>query len=359
MAVAVLLVSAAALVVLWVWIDSLRFADLDKRATAHLEAVKVASAIAVGGGGLFALYLAARRQRTQELELELRREELHGRDLDAAERRVTELYAKAADQLDSDKAPVRLAGLFGLDRLADDNPRHRQMVIDLVCAYLRMPHSSDDVKPDAEAEEREVRLAAQRMLAKRARPDLDPVTGVPRSLAWWSEIHEFNLSRARLIDFDLSGCRLGKADFTSATFVGTATFEKTEFRGETTFARAEFTGEVDFTAAVFLREASFERTGFRELAELDYARFQDHVDFFKTQWSSGAWFARARFDKSTEFGDALFAGACFFNGAAFHGPASFAATSFEGRADFDKAAFAQPASFDSAMFKFPVDLGTI
>lgn len=41
-AVAVLLVSAAALVVLWVWIDSLRFADVDKRATAHLEAVKVA-----------------------------------------------------------------------------------------------------------------------------------------------------------------------------------------------------------------------------------------------------------------------------------------------------------------------------
>jgi hypothetical protein len=109
--VAVLLVSAAALVVLWVWIDSLRFADVDKRATAHLEAVKVASAIAVGGGGLFALYPAARRQRAQELELDLRRAEVQARDLDAEERRIMESCTKAADQLGSDKAPVRLAGM--------------------------------------------------------------------------------------------------------------------------------------------------------------------------------------------------------------------------------------------------------
>ena len=45
---------------------------------------------------------------------------------DAAERRVTELYNAAAEQLDSDKAPVRLTALYTLERLANDNPRHRQ-----------------------------------------------------------------------------------------------------------------------------------------------------------------------------------------------------------------------------------------
>jgi len=37
---------------------------------------------------------------------------------DATERRITELYTKAADQLGSEKAPVRLAGLQALQRLA-------------------------------------------------------------------------------------------------------------------------------------------------------------------------------------------------------------------------------------------------
>jgi hypothetical protein len=32
----------------------------------HIEALKVASDIVIGGGGLFVLYLAVRRQRTQE-----------------------------------------------------------------------------------------------------------------------------------------------------------------------------------------------------------------------------------------------------------------------------------------------------
>jgi len=37
---------------------------------------------------------------------------------DAAERRITELYTKAADQLGSDEAPVPLAGLDAKERLA-------------------------------------------------------------------------------------------------------------------------------------------------------------------------------------------------------------------------------------------------
>jgi hypothetical protein len=58
---------------------------------------------------------------------------------DAAERRITELYTKAADQLGSAKAPVRLAGLYALERLAQGNPTHRQTIVDVICAYLWMP----------------------------------------------------------------------------------------------------------------------------------------------------------------------------------------------------------------------------
>jgi hypothetical protein len=55
-------------VLLWQWVNDLQLPQ-DKRATALLDVVKLTASIAVGGGGLFALYLAARRQRTQELEL--------------------------------------------------------------------------------------------------------------------------------------------------------------------------------------------------------------------------------------------------------------------------------------------------
>jgi hypothetical protein len=161
-AVVVLLAAAAALIMLWQWIDGLALADAEKKATAQMDAVKVAASVAVGGG-LFALYLAARRQRTQELELAARHAELAQRDrvqahaeyiaetnrlhaervaadarVDAEARRITELYLKASEQLGSDKAPVRMAGLYALERLAQDNRGQRPTVVNVICAYLRM-----------------------------------------------------------------------------------------------------------------------------------------------------------------------------------------------------------------------------
>ena len=65
-------------------------------------------------------------------------------EFDATQRRVTDLYTKAADQLGSDKAAVRLAGLYALERLAQGNPSHRQTIVDVICAYLRMPYMPPD-----------------------------------------------------------------------------------------------------------------------------------------------------------------------------------------------------------------------
>jgi hypothetical protein len=60
---------------------------------------------------------------------------------------VTELYTKAADQLGSDKAPVRLAGLYALERLAQDNPSQRQTIVNVICAYLQMPYTTPEATP--------------------------------------------------------------------------------------------------------------------------------------------------------------------------------------------------------------------
>ena len=117
--------------------------------------------MAAGTGGAFALLLAFRRQRSTEIiaaeTREAREREHEQRDRaadaseqDAAERRITDLYTKAADQLGSSKAPVRLAGLHALERLAQNTPDQRQAIVDVICAYLRMPYTPPEDQPPAE-----------------------------------------------------------------------------------------------------------------------------------------------------------------------------------------------------------------
>ena len=118
------------------------------RTTARLDAVRTGLAAGAGAGAAVGLMLAFRRQHHQEIATVLT-------DLDATERRITELYTKAVEQLGNDKAPVRLGGLYALERLAQDNPPHRQTIVNVICAYLRMPFSptAPTSKPVPEATE--------------------------------------------------------------------------------------------------------------------------------------------------------------------------------------------------------------
>jgi hypothetical protein len=147
----------------------------DGRHDAQLEAIKTAGTIVLGTGGAAALWLTARRQRTSEIALiqkhldqqaidrahQLQEEVARTTNADAESRRITELYGRAVDQLGSDKAPVRLGGLYALRRLAQYNPEQRQTIVDVLCAYLRMPYEAA-----AGTQEEQVRLAAERVLAK-------------------------------------------------------------------------------------------------------------------------------------------------------------------------------------------------
>jgi hypothetical protein len=102
------------------------------QANAKLDAVRTGLTAGAGAGAAVGLMLAFRRQHHQEITTALN-------DHDATERRITELYTKAVEQLGSDKAPVRLGGLYALERLAQDNRTQRQTIVNVICAYLRMP----------------------------------------------------------------------------------------------------------------------------------------------------------------------------------------------------------------------------
>ena len=336
------------------------------RANARLDAVRTGLAAGAGAGAAVGLMLAFRRQHHQEIATDLS-------DRDATERRITELYTKAVEQLGNDKAPVRLGGLYALERLAQDNPDHRQTIVNVVCAYLRMPFSptAPTRKPEPEAikedlgepaaetetrtvalsdtwqQERQVRLTAQRILAEHLRDnrDKDQRSTDPPSARFWPGIR-LDLAGATLIDFNLEDGVMARVNFEGATFTGRAWFFGATFAGGADFTGATFAGSAWFTGATF--------TG----ATFNGATFTGDADFHGATFG-GAWFDGATFGGAAAFLGATFGGAWFnaatftdaaaFNGATFNGAAEFTVATFTG-AWFNGATFTAAAGFLGATF---------
>jgi Pentapeptide repeats (9 copies) len=338
----------------------------------QLDAIRTAGTLVIGTGGAVALLLTARRQRYTELTL------VHT-DRDATERRITELYTKAADQLGSDQAPVRLAGLYALERLAHSTVEHRQTIVDVLCAYLRMPHMAPQVsmkmiKPNYRSpgttrrrraqmltdrsplatptsgrtwrehidQEREVRMTAQTILLRNLR-----IVSQHRRRRWhrtpspaptWPGIG-LNLNGARLFDFSLSHCQLDDADFKGAEFIGEADFSRAKFTGSATFEGAQFTDWATFEGAQFTGEADFSRAKFIDWAYFVGAQFTHWVTFENTQFTDRAYLA-----------DAQFTGTTYFEGAQFGNKAEFARARFASRTTFEDALFTGSANFEGATF---------
>ncbi|HEU4425995.1 MAG TPA: pentapeptide repeat-containing protein [Pilimelia sp.] len=363
------------------------------------ELLKLAFAVAAGLGAVVALVMAYRRQRVAEAANELaeaanrlaeatqehrqrvdeatqRHQEGVAADArhDAAERRITELYMKAADQLGSDKAPVRLAGLYALERLAQGNAEHRQTVVDVLCAYLRMPltGADPDAGGDPDREEGVVRGTAQRVLATHLRPASGD--------RFWPGI-ELDLTGAGLVELDFRGISARRADFTGASFYGLCRFTEAAFERQARFSGARFLGPVDLAGASFGGSASFAQaefhgevtasgTSFNGRCSLVEARFRgdtglsdatfrgetvaDRAVFEGTTLFSRATFARTsfnlvRFEGEVSFTGARFTDILFFAGSAFQ-TVSFNDADFRGHAGFRRVTFAGEATFIGATF---------
>ena len=308
-------------------------------------------------------------------------------DPHATERRITELYTKAVAQLVSDEAPVRFGGLYALERLAQDSPAHRQIIVNVICAYLRRPFSptapagkpepevakgqkepaaEDEAGPDGIGrtwqQERQVRLTAQRILAEHLRDDRtkDPQSTDTPSSRFWNNIR-LDLTGATLIDFNLVNGVMADANFHGATFSGDAWFGEVTFSGAASFGGATFTGDASFGGATFSGAARFGGATFSAAAQFGGATFSAAASFGGATFSGDALFGRAIFRGAANFpeaafrGDALFGEAAFSRGAgfrraAFGGVAGFHKVAFGGDAGFRKAAFRGDAWFDAAAF---------
>lgn len=298
--------------------------------------------VATGLAALLAVFYTARNADTARRTFQLGE---RGHD--------TDRFSKAVEHLGSSEAPVRLGGLYALEQLAQSNPALRQTTVDVICAYLRMPYTppreggryakirmalrsarapmrrqasgSDGRDPH---EEREVRLAAQRLLSDhlRWRSPRKWQRAATANPLFWQNI-DLDLSGAMLLNLDLNECRINRADFGGTTFYNGPWFGATTFNGQAWFAGASFTGDsaavAYFGEAAFNGSAVFQGSSFGDLAQFRNATFARGAWFANTTYKD-ANFTAVTFDGVAEFGAATFAGLANFNGATFNDEGRFA-----------------------------------
>jgi hypothetical protein len=232
------------------------------------------------------------QQRMHELAKETARENAY----DASQRRITELYVKAIEQVGHEKATVRLGGLYSLERLAQGQPEQRQLIVDFICAYLRMPFKpkalpitgsatffldipaanelcrrivDENVGETESNQEIQVRTAAQRILARHFSASRYRSTkAFPDS--YWPRI-KIDLTGAVLINLDFSACRLDYSDFRHAKFLGMTMFNSAEFINEAKFEHAMFAGKASLHDVIFYSYTGFSDADFSQSPDFQRA----------------------------------------------------------------------------------------
>ncbi|MEV6489038.1 pentapeptide repeat-containing protein [Actinoplanes sp. NPDC051633] len=318
----------------------------------------------------------------------LRRQVLHERtqrfaEKDAVESRITALYVAAADQLGSDKPAVRLAGLYSLERLGQDHPPLRQTVVDVICAYLRMPYTppieflpqnveqspsgpaDDAAEPDEDKEaerrqELQVRLTAQRLLAKHLRPRTDSAQSAVAADWFWrgpaDEWMDIDLTGAALVKFDFSDCHLGHFAGEYAQFYASTDLNKAQFHAHAEFDFAEFYSLVFMYGVQFHAHAGLHKARFHSLTDLSRAQFRAGADLREAQFQSKIELIGASFQAIADLSETKFGALADLRKVQFHSDALFSMTEFHAKVDLGKAQFYGYAGLSHAQFQAAVDL---
>ncbi|GAB2485861.1 pentapeptide repeat-containing protein [Nocardiopsis aegyptia] len=295
---------AAMTVLAWLALGTPQWQPPEELTPKNLDAIATrAFAIVAGLGGVALLVIAYRRQRATE----------NGNEREVA-KLFTETFDSASEKLGSEHAAVRLAGVHALARLADEAPEGRedlvQMVIDVLCAYLRMPY--------APAPENLPKNASKARQKEHRQSELEFVSfrEVRHTIIRIIGNHLRVDTRWRGKNYDFNGTVFDGGDLRGAVFSGSRVdFVGAEFSGGfVNFIGAEFSDcRVFFNTAVF----SGGRVDFFE------AKFSGgFVNFFNSEFSGGfVNFHSAEFSGSDmNFGSAKFSGGwVYFNSAVFSG----------------------------------------
>jgi len=326
-------------------------------------------------------------------------------------------YIEAVDKLSSEKASVRLGGVYSLVSLADEwieddnlnretRIKEGQVIINNLCSYIRSPFPLADkftlfekrtlsVPPPmirrrkktyspellqkskkdeiTFKEEREIRLTIIQEIQSRLSGGLDS-TNKPTPGPWSKFTYDFsgnffypvNLSNSYFeapIKFSLSNFFESvnfsstffndDADFVESSFRENILFEKSTFNADARFRGAVFTEGTDFSQATFKGSADFSKSIFNGRA-LFLATFCGYTTFSETTFSQDVQFAGITFHQEVDFSKSTFKEPSIFKGVFFKGKTHFDDVTFAKSVNFSEATFAKSVNFSEATFAHEV-----
>jgi len=310
-------------------------------------------------GGLLGVITLGETHRKNTLE-KTKNEQDHIRQVHAEIRQVhaerRSRYTTAIEQLSSDKASIRLGGIYSLVGLVDEwladekttpsleeRRKEGQVIINNLCAYIRSPFPlaeraeqldkpyakdlQNDFGGDKEKFDADKRSFAQEKAA------LEEERQVRQSII--KEIYE----RLRNInepgswsDFDY--------DFSNAHFFYYVDFSDSIFGAFAKFSEAIFAKDADFSGAIFAEFADFSRSTFAEFADFSRSTFAEFAGFFSATFTRNADFSRSAFTRNA-----------YFFWTTFAKDANFSWTTFAKDANFSKAKFIKDANFSWTTFE--------
>ena len=273
--------------------------------------VKIALTL-VGGVGAVA-YLVIKYQEQQQAGRAEKREK---------DRIVDTKMQDAINQLGSDKASTRIAGVYALADIADTyRGGYRQRVVDILCGYLRSDRETYPLGEDGK-----------------------PATGLPRSGDADKAVESTILSM--FVAHLKKGPRDENGDVTLRQQV-----RNDQLWCDCSFDLhgATFHEDVRLIGTTFEHGLNFQGTKFERGANFSGAHFTSGASFSGAHFTGGASFSGAHFTGDADFGGADLDGANF-SGAHFTGGADFGGADLDG-ANFSGAHFTGGANFVMAEFR--------
>ena len=345
----------AFLLAMW-WLGRVPFWQLKLNPRKQAENIVKIALTLVGGVGAVA-YLVIKYQERQQAGRAEKREK---------DRTVDTTVQDAINQLGSDKASTRIAGVYALTDIADRyKDSYRQRVVDILCGYLRSDRSSyapdrsgqpvwdasghlvESVASDEAVESTILSVMRDRLCKERKDETGETIVRqtVDDDQLWCActfDLHEATFHEAVDLRYSTFECVPNfrgtkferRADFRGADFARGAYFSGATFTGDAAFSGADFTGGAAFRGATFARDAYFDDADFARGAAFRGADFTGGAYFIGADFARGAYFDDAHFARGAAFRGADFARGAYFIGATFTGDAYFSGAEFRASAVF-------------------------
>lgn len=254
-------------------------------------------------------------------------------------------YTKAVEQLASEKASVRLGGIYTLvgladEWLADDNlnqdkrQEEGQVIINNLCAYIRsIPDGLTSIDLEsgaAPSDEAKIRQTIFSEMSNRTN------SGNRGNLLWADLKFDFSDSP---IFYPLDDKVFLNADFQKSNFYKLASFSRSKFYGETKFTGSNFYIRSKFDKSEFHGTADFASTrlGMPITTNADWKSMKNQLKETIRYASIPQNIMSTNY--CTDFSEAFFEQTANFNKAYFYIKAIFELSNFSHEPDFDSSYF--------------------